>query len=298
MKLTYFHATPPNFGDALNPYLWGRLLPQGFLDDDPSELFVGIGSILGEVYPPESRKIVMGSGYAGYVRPPDLASGMWNIVFVRGPRSAQALDLPPEKGICDSAIFLRVLPDLPAPEQGLKVGFMPHYQSLQRGHWESACTRAGIALIDPTLSPERTISQIRGLSLLITEAMHGAIVADALRTPWVAVQPFHQSHRMKWSDWAQSVGLDIRFQPLSPSSVLEHFTLKTGRSGLSPKMRRLLGPPHMAPLDAFHVRKAAADLQDLARQSGTLSADSAIENVTARAYDALDVFLRSRGHGR
>ncbi len=298
MKLTYFRTDPSNFGDELNAYLWEKLLPAGFLDEDASELFVGIGSILGEVYPATSRKIVMGSGYAGYVRQPDLASGMWNIIFVRGPKTAATLDLPKEKSICDSAVLLRALPELPAPEAGIGVGFMPHYQSLARGHWDQVCKKAGVTLIDPTLPPDEVLAKIRGASLVITEAMHGAIVADALRRPWIAIEPFHGSHRMKWGDWGASLDMEVQFSNISPSSVLEYVTQKTGKSGLSPKMRRIFGPPHMSLPDAICIRRAARDLRLLAQQPGTLSSDQAIKDVTARALAALDAFLAQRGVAR
>lgn len=38
MKLTYYN-NGPNFGDDLNEYVWSRILPKNFLDDDESELF-------------------------------------------------------------------------------------------------------------------------------------------------------------------------------------------------------------------------------------------------------------------
>jgi len=75
MKLTYFRGSVPNFGDELNTYMWPELLPRGFLDDEDHELFVGIGSIIGSHLPPDARKIVMGSGYGGYMGTPDLNDG-------------------------------------------------------------------------------------------------------------------------------------------------------------------------------------------------------------------------------
>ena len=60
MRLTYFRGSVPNFGDELNAYMWPALLPPTFLDDDDTELFVGIGSIIGTQLPTGARKIVVG----------------------------------------------------------------------------------------------------------------------------------------------------------------------------------------------------------------------------------------------
>jgi succinoglycan biosynthesis protein ExoV len=57
---------------------------------------------------------------------------------------------------------------------------------------------------------ETVISAIRGCDLLVTEAMHGAIVADALRVPWVPFMPLPMQH-FKRFDWGESQGLDLQF---------------------------------------------------------------------------------------
>lgn len=294
MKLVYFQGHVPNFGDELNAYMWDRLLPAGFLDENEAELFVGIGSILWDDYPKQARKYVLGSGYAGYKPAPDVHDGSWEIVFVRGPRTAQRLNISPDKAICDSAVLLRAL-DLPAPAPQIEVGFMPHYESLDRGLWREACRHAGIALIDPTAPVEEVIARLRGTTLLITEAMHGAIVADALRTPWIAALPINPGHHAKWQDWAGALSLDVRAHPLKPSSLLELWIDLTGGRG-DPRGRagRASRSALARPVNSLLVHRAAARLRELSRQEPQLSADSAIETVTDRAMAALDGFVRAR----
>src|SRR3954452_23726667 len=101
MKLTYYKGEIQNFGDELNTYIWPHLLRPDFFDDNSQELFIGIGSILYDWYPRSTRKIVVGSGYAGYTPPPDVHDGTWDIVFVRGPRTAKILGIGAEKAVCD-----------------------------------------------------------------------------------------------------------------------------------------------------------------------------------------------------
>src|SRR5690242_13980799 len=96
MKLLYWKGPggETNFGDELNPWLWQRLLP-GVFDEDDRTVFYGIGTVLGSVIKEESRKVdrrlVFGSG-AGYGQIPRM-DRTWNIYCVRGPLTAQALAL-------------------------------------------------------------------------------------------------------------------------------------------------------------------------------------------------------------
>jgi hypothetical protein len=294
MKLVYFRGRVPNFGDELNTYVWPQLLPAGFLDEDESELFVGIGSIIGTQMPAAARKFVMGSGYAGYMGLPDLHDGSWDVRFVRGPRTAETFGLSPDLVIADSAILLRCLDELPPPAQGVDVAFMPHYESLDRADWAFVCRQAGMTLIDATAPTETVLCQIRGARLLVTEAMHGAIVADALRVPWVAAKPIFYGHHMKWHDWAGALGIDLRMHDLWPASLLELYIAKSGRGGRFGKSGRLNKSPLARLPNAVLARFAAQRLQTLASQEPQMSEPRAIETATERAKAALDAFLSER----
>jgi hypothetical protein len=293
MKLVFFRGHVPNFGDELNLHVWPALLPKGFLDEDESELFVGIGSIIGDHLPAKSRKFVMGSGYAGYMGLPDVHDGTWDIRFVRGPNTAKTLNIAPELSVCDSAILLRNM-DLPAPDDSVGIAFMPHYESLERGDWAEACRLAGMTLIDATEPVEKVLSQIRGARLLITEAMHGAIVADALRTPWIAAKPIYGGHHKKWLDWSGALGLDVRMNTLKPSSVLEYYIGKTGRGGRLGKVGKFNASALAAIPNRILTGIAARHLQDMAKLAPQLSRDERISEVTERAQTAVDAFVRSR----
>jgi succinoglycan biosynthesis protein ExoV len=190
-----------NFGDELNCLLWPRLLPD-FFDDDAAILFLGIGSVLDARHPEGAVKLVAGAGYGGYESSPAL-DARWVIHWVRGPRTARLLGLPSVYGLGDPAALLPIQ----RAHGGRNIGFVPHFESLGRGAWAEAALAAGITLIDPRDDPEAIIAAIGTCRLLLSEAMHGAIVADAMRVPWIALRPLVAVHRAKWHDWADTVGI-------------------------------------------------------------------------------------------
>lgn len=287
MKLTYFKCKRPNFGDDLNAYVWPRLLGDGFFDDDERELLVGIGSIIYDTYPKEARKIVVGSGYGGYTGPPDVHDGSWEFAFVRGPRTADILGIPREKVVTDGAVLLRMV-DLPVPAPETPVVFIPHFQSLSRGNWEETCATAGIRFVDPSGDVESVLAQIRGARMVITESMHGAIVADALRTPWVAVTPIAREHRFKWWDWAESLDIPLRAHALFPSTTREAWSALSGGQGMGRKSRAFDRSVAAAPFNLALKHAAARGLQRLAGQEPQLSADAVIARAAERAIAAVE----------
>ena len=104
MLLYHWRGDARNFGDELNLLLWPRLLP-GLLDDDPAELFLGIGSVLDARHARDAVKLVAGAGYGGYAPLPVL-DARWVIHWVRGPRTACQLGLAPAYGLGDPAMLL------------------------------------------------------------------------------------------------------------------------------------------------------------------------------------------------
>lgn len=218
MKLYYYKGDKPNFGDELNVWMWPKFLNE-ILDEKSDEIFLGIGSILFNTFPDDATKIVFGAGYGGYTPAPKI-DDRWKIYFVRGKLTASSLGIDPNLAFGDSAILLRSCVK-ERPQKCHRVSFMPHWESTYDGAWEKVCQISSINYIDPTLSVDHVIDQILKSDVLITEAMHGAIVADALRVPWIAVTPIQKRHQMKWHDWASALDFKLQPQHLVPSSMVE-----------------------------------------------------------------------------
>lgn len=215
MKLFYFRAPGDlrNFGDDLNPWLWRQILP-GVLDDDGSTQFVGLGTLLNDKLPKARRTVVFGSG-VGYGSGLPVVDDSWTIYCVRGPLSAKALGLPPEIAVTDGATLLRTV-YRPSGQRRFRFAYMPHAVYAQTGaaSWQALCDSTGFAYIDPRGEVEEVLTAIGQTEVLFTEAMHGAIVADALRTPWVPVTTSEEILSFKWQDWCATIGV-----PYSPVSI-------------------------------------------------------------------------------
>lgn len=277
----------PNFGDELNVWLWPKLLP-GFFDEDERELFLGIGSILFHDYPREAIKIVFGSGYGGYTPPPRVDES-WKFYFVRGPRTAHALGLEPGLAAGDAAMLLRLIPEaLPAREtRGLGTAYMPHWDSAVSEQWEMLAARAGLAYIDPRWPVDRVLAAIRSCDLLVTEAMHGAIVADALRVPWIPVLP-HPVHRFKWYDFAEALGIEIAFARSGALTWVDALALGLVDHPRTERRIRYYGRQLRHVGSAAYRWNAVRALRTATRMRPYLSDDRTIEHTTQRMARELE----------
>ncbi len=215
MNYVYFKAKQGNFGDDLNGWLWPQFFGPDNLEDD---YFIGIGSILFKESKllkslSNKKKIIFGSG----IRPaykPFIIDDTWDVQFLRGPLSAGALGNKHEY-ISDSAYALRLtkgFKQLITTEKKYKISVIPYFHSLKYFDWENLCQKLGYHYISPLSEAgvEHTMQEIASSEHIITEAMHGAIVADALRVPWsrfILTTPYTEGQMIsefKWMDWLYS----------------------------------------------------------------------------------------------
>lgn len=297
MEIFTYRGASPNFGDELNTWLWPQLLGDVF--DGGGDLFVGIGSTIANDFASSRRKVIFGAGYGGYTALPEIDDS-WAFYFVRGKLTARALDLDDALGIGDAGILIR---SCQVPRQAVagKIAFIPHWESVWPGRWDAVCRQAGLHFIDPTGPVEDVLADIASCDYVVTEAMHGAIIADALRVPWIPVLPA-QAHRMKWHDWASALGIEIDWSCLPRSSLLE-LALQHAPAG-SGLVRTLSCRRRATALLRDHtpqwlVQRTADQLRALSTTvEPRLSSDSAIETAHSCMLDQLQRFVRQEGVGR
>jgi succinoglycan biosynthesis protein ExoV len=268
MEILYYRDPSGNFGDDLNAVLWKELLPPHVWNAE-DVLLMGVGSILNEQKAPRSktsgkRVFVLGSG-AGYG---PLPAGWedFDILAVRGPLTAALLGRP-KASVTDSAVLIAALPQIAGhAEKRDLVLFIPHHYSAACGNWRSVAEAAGVTYLDPRWSVSSVMKCFSRARLVVTEAMHGAIVADTLRVPWIPISIAPDALPFKWIDYANSVGL--RYEPtrLPPScgwEVLNHlnYSRQARKRGVVPS-GRVSNIDNMASLISdFRVRYKTACIE-------------------------------------
>ncbi len=223
MKLYYHKDTKGNFGDDLNPFIWRHYFPNlidGEIYHEPKirqpiapddVLLIGIGTLLNEHIPANIKKYIFGSGM-GYGADPSVDKS-WEFICVRGPLTANKLNLDSALAITDPAILLPDVRPRTSLSEG-KVGFIPHCSTADVNIWEKLSGEVGLLYISPRQDSQRFLELLWKCDWVITEAMHGAIVADAYRIPWVSVKTHQEVLEFKWMDWCESLKLIYRPEKL------------------------------------------------------------------------------------
>jgi len=208
MILSYY-VDELNFGDALNDLIFRFYIPE-LLDDNSNDELLGIGSLLGIKKPGvNTKKIYVFSSGLGYGDIPQIDS-RYEFICVRGPLTADLLNLPAATAISDGALLLRGM-EFGELKKEYKWCYIPHWSAdtLYAG-WPDLIKKAGGHYISPRNNPRFVIDEILKSELVLAEAMHGAIVADTLRVPWIGIKAYKHINAFKWQDWLLTVNLDYK----------------------------------------------------------------------------------------
>lgn len=251
MRLVYYKKSTPNFGDDLNGDLWPSLVPDYF-NAAAETGFVGIGTIIGMPVTGIQRLHVFSSG-AGYDRPEAWRDLEVTYECVRGPVSARLLGLADRIALTDGAILTPLAEGFPQrAAAGSTTLVIPHFQSLAHPGWAEAVHLAGYELLDPRGAPKEVIRRIAGARLVLTESLHGAILADTYGVPWVAFATSGNFGATKWVDWCLSLGMQCRFTMVPPPDA--SLLLAFGRGPWA--MGTRVEPEAGSALSQFEVRMA------------------------------------------
>lgn len=250
MKVFFCKVDGGNFGDDMNEWFWDELFP-GHSDIAPDTTLFGIGSILWrQNFVGNDKVVVMGSGSGYGVVPSELPQGT-EISFVRGPRTAELLGLSAEHAITDPAAMVSTFDRFQDFNTSGEIVFIPHVGTAKLPlNWDRIANRAGVTYVSPADDSEDVILRLARAKMVLAESLHGAIIADAFRVPFVPVSISPTFNRHKWLDWAESLEMDIAFDEFLSG-------MKLTRKRLAQIKQALLGRKKSKPADEANGTRVA-----------------------------------------
>lgn len=178
------------------------------------ELLVGIGTVLNDKLPSARVLHIMGSG-VGYGTSDEVGQTKnWDIHFVRGLLSAEKLGIDSSFAISDPGILISKLRPVNT-DRNIPVSFMPHI-GIDSPRYRYFIERLGWNYISPSDNEEDILGGIAASEKLITSAMHGAIIADSYRTPWLPINTSSEILPFKWQDWFSSLAINADLKNVPP----------------------------------------------------------------------------------
>ncbi len=211
MDLFYCHVGIGNFGDDMNAWFWDEVLPN-YSDIRSGTTMFGIGSILWNSNIQKfSRILVAGSGVGVGVLPRPIPRHL-EYAWVRGPLTARKLGIDASHAITDPAYLVAGMDRFSAArDQQMSGVFIPHCgTSTLPLDWDVVSESAGLEYLSPCEESVSVISRIASAEFVVTESLHGAIIADAFQKPWYPVSISPKFTPFKWQDWTQAMGVDLR----------------------------------------------------------------------------------------
>lgn len=295
MKLYYYHDPKGNFGDDLNPWLWNRIIAE-LLNEDDKEIFIGIGTLINHRLPSHPVKHIFGSGF-GYGSLPNIDNS-YRIHALRGYKTAEALNIDRSLVITDAAVLIRTVNFTTSVEKPFKFGLIPTGYSIKNYNWQRVCEDLGLKFISCHWEVDKVLFSISQCQTLICEAMHGAIVADAMRIPWIPVSLYGNLLNFKWEDWLST--LSLPYLPTKITSLYEeqkqysgtkkikYFVKKQFRNfDIWPQYWSDLPPKTSSDQDRD---QALQELLSICQISPLLSDDNLIDSHTNRYLELIEKF--------
>jgi pyruvyltransferase len=261
-----WHVGRPNFGDDINPSFFEATVGRSvrFAADRRRPHLLGAGSILERA---TAASVVCGSGFlerpAATVRPPH------RLVAVRGERSLGAFRSPGDVLLGDPLVLVDAFVT-PQPKRH-RFGIVPHVCSVDR--WRGLNAAGRLHLIDPAADPWQVIREIASCEAVLSQSLHGLIVADALGVPnaWITPADTMQGGRFKFDDYFSTL--------VEPKEAV-------------PEGRHLFERPDACPIAVGRYRYSKADYRAaLVRATAAVALEAAARSgVTTRgcaaAHDA------------
>ena len=181
----FWHIGTPNFGDDINPSFYEKLsgTPIRLEVDQSKPHFLGMGSILERA---TDSSMILGSGFIAQPDSPVNLPG--SIIAVRGKLSRAAISNCPDVLLGDPMVLLSLIYSASTGKKH-KIGLVPHVSQV---NYFRRIAPKGVIIIDPAAEPWSVIQSIAESDFIMSQSLHGLIVADALEIPNLWIKPATQ----------------------------------------------------------------------------------------------------------
>jgi len=218
-----WHVGQPNFGDDMNPYFFEKLIETPIrLASQGQPHLLGIGSILNTA---NRESIIIGCGLLSADMAPKAIPK--RIISLRGFLTAESIDYDPghygDPALLTASLFPR------SGKPAYRLGLIPHHSQTKR--WKTifdndfindsqdmlrfpaggkstkdfanSLLKKDVLYIDPGWSPLRVINAIAQCEGILSQSLHGLIIADAYGIPngWLAPAPTMPGFDFKFADY-------------------------------------------------------------------------------------------------
>jgi succinoglycan biosynthesis protein ExoV len=217
----------------------------------------------------------------------------YRILFVRGPLTARLLGLNTQDRFADAGYLLMNTDCIQRYKELRKshISFMPHYTAASDSPGlRKIFEDVGFQYIDPRGDIDEVLKAISSSSLLLTEALHGAVMSDVLRTPWIPMKSSEDIFEFKWIDFMDSIGkaytpAELKlswkrsyYSGRNPVSLIKNLTTRV-RGAVT---RMLISP-----------RETAFTLMKASTLPPVLSSDASIVVIDSLISEKIDEFKES-----
>lgn len=258
--LHVFYFDIPNFGDAINPYLFGKVTGRTVVRcEKPSykEHVIGVGSIANWA---NRFSIIIGAGLADKN---DKICNLSRISLLRGPISADIARTCGNKSNFFVGDPVLALPKISSfkRNKNCDIGIIPHYVDYDKTKALMENTNSSIRLIDIRLPLKEFMHEVLSCRNIISSSLHGMIVSDAYGIPNIKVK----------------IGDSV----LGDGTKFEDYFLSVGRPEKEYTIEEILGLNHSQMLGLFEPVKIK-DLTDNILKSFSVLSNNSKVNVTWR----------------
>lgn len=208
-----------NFGDEICPFLVKEITKhdiinwkhtENFKQKKPFKSLVGVGSFMEQVV---DGDLIWGTGIR--LLKPSFPKKNLHIYAVRGPKTRDIMiksgySVPEIYG--DPALLMpKYYKPVLIPSLTDKVGLVPHYSNYQ--NYKKLNLPSNIQLIDPTDHFKKVIDSVSSCKMVISNSLHGIIVADAYNIPNKFIYQFDiDEKKFKFEDYYASQNREFKFE--------------------------------------------------------------------------------------